>query len=1138
MTEARKRGRILGGLLVVVSCWSGVLDGQSRQASVSVGALAVQTHSPLHRTARLNVHNLSLSTALLHLRQRSGVDLAFSTPVISPDHRVNCECAAVTVAEALDRMLAGTALIYAEFNGQIIIEPRPRSDHLDRAGLDDQPWNGADAGLRRRIAPALGREDSTVSGVVVDTRSQPLRAARVVVEGTTSQTMTDQNGRFRLTGLVGPQVTLTVRMLGYRPSSQVVRIGDAAVRIVMTEVAFNLDEIVVTGTAGATEKRAVGNTVGRVNAAELLETAPISGMGQMLNARVPGVIVMGDLGVIGAGPRIRIRGRTSISLKSDPIIYIDGIRVSNETGTGPALQGSNTTSRLADIDPNQIESIEIIKGPAAATLYGTEASNGVIQIITKRGAPSDRPVLTLMARQGANWFMNAEDRIARVGLNYNRTSTGELLGPFNIFESEREAGRSFFQTGILGSYGLHVTGGTQSLQYFAGGDFTSDNGVEPTNKLRRFSGRTNVNFMRIPQVDVNVSLGFVKQRTDLSMSEAAFCTVCMVLRAQPRLKNTLSLGFFPGGNPYANREAVSLWQNIDRYTVGLQANHRPNNWFSQRLAVGSDQTSQDDNFLVELPHPEIAAQLVFAQWRRGTKTVDYRLISVNTVDYGASARAGLTERISSNTSVGLQYFGALTRTSRVSGNDFPAPGLTAVSAAATRSGEEDFIENVTVGMYVEQRFSFDDRLFVTGAVRGDDNSSFGEHFNLVTYPKISGSWVVSEEPFWKIDAISQLRLRAAYGQSGQQPQSFAALQTYTPTTGPAGAPALTPGSVGNPDLGPERGEELELGFDGGLFRDRLGIEFTYYNKRTEGAILLRQNAPSSGFAGTQFVNAGLVTNRGIELLLKGIPIESRSLRWDVALNFSANRNKVVDLDPDDPSLTFIPTLFENRIAEGYPISGHFKQKVVSATYNPATRRMDNIMCDGGTGFQGLEPGGAPVPCSSAPRLYLGQAEPRFEGALTNGFTIFDRLHVSALLDFKGGNKLFFADRFFTCTTYLICDESPGILPETVNPVHAAEAQIGASNIAVSHYLSDATFLKLREVSLSYRFSDRWARAVRASRARITVAGRNLHTWTRYIGLDPESFRPHLLEEAGGYSYRDQGGMPSLASIQASVSLTW
>lgn len=1102
----------------------------------------------LDSPARLLVRDAMLPAALALLSETSGVPVAYSSNMLARDAaRVSCSCRDVSVGEALKTLLGSTDYQFAELVGQVVVfaSPRvaPRADALRR--LYDvlrpepaAPMMLATYGSRsvRAIVQPTARQGRPVAGTVVDGRSQrPLAGAQLVVEGTDRGALTDAVGRFRIDDVSGTEVTLVATMIGYRTARQTVRPGDTAIQLALSESAIELDEVVVTGTPGGTERRALGTVVGKVDAGELMEVAPITNVGQLLNARVPGVTMMGGIGVLGEGPRVRIRGRTSISLKSDPIIYVDGIRVTNETGTGPAFQGAQSTSRLMDFDPNQIESIEVIKGPAAATLYGTEASNGVIQIITKRGTPSERPVLTATIRQGANWFMNPEGRVQQ---NYNRDpATGELLGPFNIFESERAAGREIFETGRLASYGLSASGGTEGLQYYISADYTDNHGIEPNNAVSRFAGRTNLDLRPNSSIHVSTSLGFTRQRIDLPFSNAVTCTICQVVRAQPLLRNTNQLGFFFAATPYILREAISMWQELDRYTAGVQLSQRTA-WFSHRLAVGTDQTSQGDNFLATVPRPEVAPLLPLAQWRTGQKIADRRLIRVNTVDYGATATANVIDGWQSQTSVGAQYFGTSTHFTRSEGQNFPAPGLNAVTAAANTLAGEDFVENVTVGAYLQQQLSFRDRIYLTGAIRGDDNSAFGDDFDFVVYPKISASWVISEEPFWNVGLIDQLRLRAAYGQSGQQPQSFAALQTYSATTARGGASGLTPESIGNPELGPERGEEIEAGFEAALFGGRFGIEFTYYDKRTEDAILLRQNAPSSGFPGTQFVNGGLITNKGIELGLNGDVLDTERLRWSLGLHLSTNENKVVDLDPDDPSLTFIPTIFENRIVEGFPISGHFKQKVVSATYNPTTGRMENILCDGGTGLRGLEPGGAPVDCSVAPRVYLGPAEPRWEGAFTSDLTFANRLQLKAQLDFRGGNRLFYFDRWITCTTYLICEESPGIRPEAVDPIAAAEAQIGAPNIAVSHYASKADFVKLREVSVSYILPDGMASAFGARRARIAVTGRNLHTWTDYIGLDPESFRPHLLEEEGGYSYRDQGTIPSLASLQVVVTVTW
>jgi TonB-dependent SusC/RagA subfamily outer membrane receptor len=256
-------------------------------------------------------------------------------------------------------------------------------------------------------------QQGVVAGIVVAEGSQrPLADVQVSVEGTTLGASTDVNGRFRIAGVAGQEVRLSVRRIGFRPTTVGARVGATDVRVVMTERALELNQVVVTGTAGVAERRAVGNAVSNVNAAEVTATQPVRNFQDLLTGRAAGVSVVGSSGQVGSGSRIRVRGASSLSLQNDPLIYVDGIRVDNAQASGPTNQGfgSQSVSRWNDFDPDDIESLEIIKGPAAATLYGTEASNGVIQIITKKGA-AGRATWNLTTRQGANWFNDWQDRL-------------------------------------------------------------------------------------------------------------------------------------------------------------------------------------------------------------------------------------------------------------------------------------------------------------------------------------------------------------------------------------------------------------------------------------------------------------------------------------------------------------------------------------------------------------------------------------------------------------------------------------------------------------------------------------------------------------------------------------------------------
>jgi len=383
----------------------------------------------LDRMAGLHVVKVPLEEALKRLTERSGVDLAFSPTRIPRDLEVSCTCREVSVTKALDRLLAETALSYAELDGQVVIFLAPVQriiPAVENVGaLVYSPLREPDAfgamkalthvvGMAVRLdlqqgASVRGRQERTVAGVVVTARSlSPLSGATVLVPGTSTRAQTDIRGQFKLPlppTVTGETVTLRVTMIGYRPQEQTVSVNDQNVRFSLAESAVELAEVVVTGTAGAVEKRSLGNAVARVRISEEAEVAPALLTDQLLNARAPGVLVMPPSGLAGNGSRVFIRGRSSIALPIDPLIYVDGIRVDKRQSFG-GYPTTGASSGINDFVPEEIESIEIIKGPAAATLYGTEANNGVIQIITKRGKAGPTAI-DVSVREGANWSRRA-----------------------------------------------------------------------------------------------------------------------------------------------------------------------------------------------------------------------------------------------------------------------------------------------------------------------------------------------------------------------------------------------------------------------------------------------------------------------------------------------------------------------------------------------------------------------------------------------------------------------------------------------------------------------------------------------------------------------------------------------------------
>lgn len=1008
----------------------------------------------------------------------------------------------------------------------LLAAPMPAGAHQQAASHAASPSSTVEAGPEEtaRDSPAhhgaaLPARQGTIAGLVTSQGSErPLAAAQVSIVGAQQGGLTSADGRYSISGVPAGDVTVEVRLLGYARERADVTVRSGQTTTVDFELrseAISLDEMVVTGTAGGAERRAIGNAVTRLEVAREVELAPISDVGSLLRARAPGVNVTMGSGMVGAGQRLRIRGASSFSLSDQPLIYIDGVRVDNRVATGPGVDGfgSGMVSRFNDIDASDIESIEVIKGPAAATLYGTEASNGVIQIMTKRGQ-AGQAEFTARIRQGVTWFHNAEDRWHT---NYRpHPTTGELLG-INIVESERLNGTPLFKAGHLQSYGLDVRGGTGLIQYFGSINRTSDNGIEPVNSLRRTNARMNLTLTPNSEWEVQGSLGITSGRTNLARVNGGIWFASVYANPLHTLDGDPRRGFW-NRPPEITYEAFEDYQETRRFNTALNINHRPAGWFSHRLNVGFDFTHDDNSTIIPRMRPEVA-QFFSETFARGQRSIHVQNANYLTWDYGGTLHYDVTDRIRSNSSFGFQYYNRKIEDITSRGNEFPSRGLTAVNATAETFGGSNFEENATVGLYVQEQLSLDDRLFLTAAIRVDDNSAFGEEFELVYYPKASFSWVVSEQDFWDIDFLNTLRVRGAFGATGQQPETFAALRTYMPVTAGDGSPAATPEFIGNPELAPERGEEFELGFEAAMLDQRLGLDFTFYNQTTRDAILLRSQPPSLGFPESQFVNAGSIRNRGIELQANLQAHTAPGWSWEVGLGLSRHANEILDLGDED----VIPLgMQQHRV--GYPVAAWFEFEVVDATLDQDGIAR-NLMCAGGP-----ENDHQAVPCADAPRVFQGRPEPNLELSLRNTWTLFDQVTVFALLDGAFGHKKHNGHRRVRCQELRYCLEN--YFPEDYDPALIAEIQSTDPRYR-SFYIEDASFVKLREVSVSFQVPTGWTQAIGANRATVNLGARNLFTWTKWDALDPEATRMGPL-----HNRHEQEQMPQLQEFVTRINLTF
>ena len=951
-----------------------------------------------------------------------------------------------------------------------------------------------------------------ITGVVRDQATgDPMSAAQVFIPELDVGVLSQADGGYLIQNVPAGTHSVRAERIGYRTVVHEVTVGDGQTVVqdfIMSSQALQLDEVVVTGTATGARVREIGNSVAQLDAT-IAETQPIANVSDLLRGRVAGVSIAQGSGAVGGASAIKIRGSSTMRLVNDgPLLYVDGVRVSNE------MEGGGTdVSRIDDFDPAMIESIQVIKGPAAATLYGTEAANGVIQIITKRGVDGEAR-WNFTARQGANWFRDpAGHSPTNWGVNPNN---GEIES-LNILEDPEERNK-MFRNGRSQYYGVDVSGGSAAFQYFVSGSASSDEGATYNSWAKKYSGRVNVTAQPMNELVLSANAGVALTRlrlpSDFPYDDAVYASPVYLderrgYRAVP---------------PEARYERDHDFLDANRVTAGLTVTHTPFEWLTQRLTFGVDITDQEDTQLDQILSPQ-SAQFYSARAASGGKSVGSESQFYTTFDYSVNATRDLSQSFASTTSAGFQVYARSRESVNASGTGFPAIGLSAISATGERTGSDNLVENNTVGVYLQQQIGWRDRLFITGAVRADDNSAFGEEFDLVYYPKVSLSWVVNEESFWGLDFVNSFRLRAAYGESGQQPDAFDALRSFSTRASFDGSATLRPESPGNASLGPERGVEIEAGFDAAFFDNRVTLDFTYYDQKTKDAIVGRDVAPSAGFAGeTEFVNLGEVSNRGIELGLGARIIEASSFDWDMNLNLSTNRNRIEELGLDG----FLQLGWTTRHTEGYPVGSLWAPDVIEATLDP-DGVVRNYACDDGNG--------QPVVCDENSWIYQGHPDPNVEGSLSTSFTIGDRLTIEALATGKIGQTKYDLQAWWRYAAYQQTELN--LFPENFDPRDVAEAQYGNSG-EFGLWVNDASFIRFRELSLSYRAPDSWVQRIGASQATFSVAARNLGMiwtkWPEWPNHDPEVVDPSNTF-SGNREPQEDATVPPLTSLSFTLRLT-
>jgi len=954
--------------------------------------------------------------------------------------------------------------------------------------------------------PAVAQDRAQVTGMVTDAATMaPLSGAQIVIEGTNYGALANASGRYLILNIPPGTHTLRAILIGYGPVAQEFTVaagGTAQVDFSLAQSALQLDEMVVTAT-GEQRKREVGNAVGTIDASEIISVAPVNNMADLIQGRTAGVQVFNSSGTAGTGSRIRIRGSSSISLSNDPLVYVDGIRVDNRQSGLNA--GGQDASRLDDFNPEDIESIEIVKGPAAATLYGTEAANGVIRITTKRGQPGEtrwsvwaegglvkEPNTYPLNYSGLSATPSYETSCLLVDVNDGLcTQTG--LESYQVLEDDNPA-LNPVDDGYRNQYGLSVQGGSDRINFYIAGEIENETGpfslptddradleargvpitstVERPTQLGRKNLRINVNSQLADNVTMAVRAGYLDSRLAYTGND------------------NNSFGFLPsayfgGSNPDspwgfqapAQLFGRTLYQDVQRFTTGTTMTWQPMEWLSLRGTGGLDYTNTTN---ISFYARDIG---VPGQSNLGRKDTDYRNTWQYTVDLNATGSFDLTPSVTSNTSVGVQYFRNLFGGTDAWGIDI-VNGASSIGAAAETFSDEFSTEDRTVGIFVDQQFGLNDRLFVNVAIRADDNSAFGQDFDLITYPKASVSWIASEESFFpELDFLDQLRFRGAWGKSGLQPGSDDAIRTLSADaiTNPDDetGSGVSIGNIGNSLLEPERSSEIELGFDAEMLTGRVGLEVTFYDKNTEGALIEVPLAPSLGASADRWVNIGEVENKGWEAAITAAIVQMENFSWDLTLSGSINRNELLSLGEGTE-----PIGSQTRFVPGYPLGGQWAEPINGFNDANGNGIISEDEVDIGDEIE-----------------FAGPGAPEDQLTVSSSFQIFKNLRVYGLLDYRGNYVAYNNTERFRCR-FQLCRAL--IDPSTpLDDQARAAASLYHSTQTVWGYLEPADFWKLREVSLTYTLPENVAGRFGSRSASITVTGRNLGTWTDYSGMDPE-----------------------------------
>lgn len=960
---------------------------------------------------------------------------------------------------------------------------------------------------------------TTVSGTVTDAESgETLPGVNVVVQGTTTGTSTDIDGGYEVT-LPEDQETLEFSFLGYQTEEVDVSEGQTTVNVGLSEDVLGLDEVVVTGLASSIARENLANSVETISARELSGVTTPQTLDGAISGKVTGAVISSYTGAPGGGMSVKMRGITTINGRSQPLFVVDGLIIDNSSipngvnavtaaaGQGNPSNQDQPANRLADLVPQDIESIEILKGPSAAAIYGARASNGVVVITTKRGRSGEGVNFSVSQSLGFSSISH------RIGSRAFTAETAEATygergrqrfeaSGGNVFDYEDEL---YGNVGLMSTTRLSAAGGTENTTFYASGLIKSDEGIVKGTGYDKQSVRLNLSHRFSDFANVDVSTNYIRSvaRRGLTGNDNSGTTYGVALAATP---NFIDLypdenGVYPEHpfstvNPLQMRDLADIGETNNRFLgsarLTLNLLQEENQHLQAIAGGGADYYGLDQSsvFPVELQN--------FDGQDFPGASVQGRTTNLNTNLRGALVYSLNFPRsnLFITTQGGFTYFSKDFDRATVIATGLIAGQQNIDQAASVQTDQfRSFQDNRA--LFIQGEANWASRLIGTVGLRAERSSANGDVGQYFTYPKASLALNLTNFDFWNVPEVDLLKFRAAFGQTGNTAPFGSKFTTFGPIAIDGTGGININGVRGTADIKPERASEIEGGVDLGFYNGRVNLELTAYRKVVEDLVLTRQLPPSTGF-GLEVTNAGELTNTGFEAGLNLIPVQTDEFQWVSRTNFWV-ANSTISLPDDVPPFAAVGGGFGSSLGLVFIEDGKSPTQIIGPD-----DRFDNLT--GEPGADGL----ADEDDANEPILYqLGDVSPDFQMSFHNNFTLWDNLSLTVLAHWKQGGDVINLSELLLDLNGTSADFDEVLVPD---PREGNEGEIINERLLAfqrgiaSQFVQDGSYFKIREIGLYYQVPSHLLGPSLGSQIknlRIGISGTNLFTFTPFKGYDPE-----------------------------------